>query len=344
MVEKTGLPFPAPTKAAMMIIYRTHTTDPYFNLAIEDYLTATFDGTDIFMLWQNDKSVIIGKNQNAYAEVNKAFAEENGIKVVRRLTGGGAVFHDLGNVNFSFLTAAKEGTQLNYAAFCDPIIRALRKLGIDACLSGRNDILANGLKVSGNAQCVRGGCVLHHGTLLWSADFSDMQGVLNPDPEKLQSKGIRSVSSRVGNLRDIVPEGQVLGKNSTAKDLIAYLESNFDGDIREFSDEQNAAIAHLRDVQYGTWEWNWGKSPAYTVSHKKRFPYGSVCVSLNVAHGVIETAKFSGDFFGAQPVAAAEEALVGCRCEYADVFAKLSDIGACISGASPEEIAALIVG
>ena len=327
-----------------MIIYIAKTTDPYFNLAIEEYLTDTFDGTDIFMLWQNDKSVIIGKNQNTYAEVNKAFAEEKGIKIVRRLTGGGAVFHDLGNVNFTFITRAEEGTALNYSVFCEPIITALSTLGIDACLSGRNDILANGLKISGNAQCVRNGCVLHHGTLLWGADFSYMQGVLHPDPEKLQSKGIKSVASRVGNLRDLIPAGQKLTAASSAADFMRFLGDAFDGDKRDFTPEQTAAIARLRDEKYGTWEWNWGKSPAMTAEHRKRFPFGSVCVSLNVNRGIIESIRFSGDFFGARSVEELETALAGCRCEREDLLAGLQNVGACISGAAPEDIAALILG
>ena len=173
----------------IMISYRTDVTDPYFNLAMEEYLIDTAGDEEIFILWRNEPSVIIGRNQNAFSELDVSFAREHDIKVVRRLTGGGAVFHDLGNINYTFISPDIDGGSLNFARFCEPIVRALRALGLDASLSGRNDILAEGRKVSGTAQCVRSGHVMHHGTLLWDADFSAMAGVLRPDTESLPQRG-----------------------------------------------------------------------------------------------------------------------------------------------------------
>ncbi len=327
-----------------MNVYILKNTIPYVNLATEQYFMDRFDGEDIFMLWQNDSSVIIGKNQNAYAEVNRQFAEEKEIKVARRLTGGGAVFHDLGNVNFSFITKASEETTLNYESFCVPIIGALSKLGIEASLSGRNDILANGLKVSGNAQCRYNGCILHHGTLLWSADFSYMQGVLNPDPEKLKAKGIKSVSSRVGNLRDMLPEGKngALTKNSTALDFIAYLEACIPGNKKELTDKETEEIKRLSEEKFATWEWNWGKSPEFSTVRKKRFTYGSVEISLNADKGIIRSIKIAGDFFGAKDVSGLEDTLVGISLEAEKLRKALCSVSAYISGAEADDIISII--
>jgi len=326
-----------------MIIYRPTKTNPYFNLATEEYLIDIFDGTDIFMLWRNEPCVVIGKNQNAYAEVNRAFAEEKGIKVVRRLTGGGAVFHDLGNVNFTFITKEDETTGINYSVFCEPIIQALKKLGIDASLSGRNDILANGLKVSGNAQCRRNGCILSHGTLLWSADFSYMQGVLNPDPEKLKAKGIKSVSSRVGNIRDMIGDGFALSRSSTSLDFVDYLEKAVPGEKREFDDAALTKIRKLTDEKYSTWEWDYGASPALSTVKKKRFSYGGVEIFLEANHGLIKAINFFGDFFGVKDVSEIENKLIGLKYEKCDLIPALEDIGDYINGSCAEDIAKLIL-
>ena len=193
--------------------------DPYFNLAAEQYLLERRDTAPVFMIWRNSPAVIIGKNQNAYAELNEAFIRENDIKVVRRLTGGGAVFHD---VNYTFISPKQGANALDFARFCAPIIEALCDLGANAVLSGRNDIEIDGRKVSGNAQTVCGDRILHHGTLLWSADLSKLAGALKVDPEKIASKGIKSVRSRVANIRDLI------GSEMSATDFIDYLFSRAD--------------------------------------------------------------------------------------------------------------------
>jgi lipoate-protein ligase A len=173
-------------------------TDPYFNLASEEYLLDTSED-DVFMLWRNSPSVIVGKNQNTWEQIDAAYTEKHGIAVVRRITGGGAVFHDLGNVNFSFVTEADSSKKLNFEKFTDPVVRALSGMGVDARLDGRNDLVAEGFKISGNAECVKTGrtgrqMMLHHGTLLFCADLTRLAAALRVDPEKIKSKGIKSVS------------------------------------------------------------------------------------------------------------------------------------------------------
>lgn len=277
-----------------MKLYKNGRTDPYFNLAAEEYLL-TAEDEPVFMLWQNERSVIIGRNQNAYAEINRGFVEENGIAVVRRLTGGGAVFHDLGNINYTFITKKGDAGALDFARFCAPVIAALSALGVPAELSGRNDMTADGRKFSGNAQCVFNNRVLHHGTILFSADMEYLSGALNADPEKMKSKGIKSVRSRVCNLSEYLP-------GYTAERLKSYLENSVEAEKTSFSAEQTAGIEKLAREKYSTWEWNYGRSKEYENKVKERFPFGSVEVCYTAENGRLTDVRISGDWFGTRPV------------------------------------------
>ena len=321
-----------------MKYYRGISTDPYLNLAAEQFLLDTEEEEEIFLLWRNSRSVILGRNQNAYAEVNLPFVEEHGIPVVRRLTGGGAVFHDLGNLNFTFIVPRARCPELDFARFVLPVAQVLRELGVPAELSGRNDLVADGRKISGNAQCVWRDHVLHHGTLLVSADLSFMNGALRADADKLKSKGIKSVRSRVGNLSEYLP-------GIDAEGLARRLEDHFLGggtaERTDFSEEQRAGIEALAREKYRTWEWNFGVSGTFGRQVKRRFPYGSVELSFSSEHGVLTGVRLSGDFFGIRPVEELESALAGCRLIRSELTARLGEVGQYIHGASPDEIAEL---
>lgn len=338
-----------------MIIYHNDCTNPYENMATEEYLLDSAGKEDIFMLWRNEPAVIIGRNQNAYAEINLETAERKNIKIVRRLTGGGAVFHDLGNLNYTFISSDIEKGTLNFARFCAPIIEALNELGLNAEMSGRNDITVDGVKVSGTAQCVRNGHIMHHGTLLWSADLSDMADVLRPDETKLASKGIKSVQSRVGNISALLQKtydsgrtfGSVQDENilpETADDFRSYLESRFGKNITSFSAGQRNEIRKLADEKYSTWDWNFGKSKEYTQRKKWRFPYGLVEISVTLDRGIINEISIQGDFFGSKSINELEKRLCGTRFTHDEVIKKLSDVGNYIFGAAPDEIEKLIIG
>ena len=319
-----------------MIIIQNKSTDPYFNLAAEQYLIDNCD-EDVFMLWRNEKTVVIGNNQNAYAEVDREYADTHGITVSRRLTGGGAVFHDLGNVNFSFIIPS-DGKGIDFKRYTAPIIETLKKMGLSAELSGRNDILIDGKKVSGNAQCVRNGKVLHHGTLLYSADLSKVAGVLRVDPAKLQSKGIKSVQSRVANIKEL------MDTDMDVLDFMTAIEADFEGTKRGFTDTELSEITKLRDEKFATWDWIWGRSKAYTLTVRERYPYGSVEASVNTDHGIIKEVKLTGDFFGVGDITELTDSLAGLRYDYATVLAHLSkyDIQRYIFGASAEDISKLL--
>lgn len=318
----------------MKIIKQT-STDPYFNLATEQYILETMT-EPTFMLWRNEPCVVIGRNQNAYGEINIEYTKEKNIKVSRRLTGGGAVFHDLGNVNFSFFDKSREENTLDFKGFTAPIIKALCDMGLNAELSGRNDITVNGYKVSGNAQCVYNGNILSHGCILYNADLSFVAGALNVDKEKLKSKGIDSVRSRVTNIADL------LENPMSTVDFISYLESYVDGEIYTFTDREIAEINKLNAEKYATWDWIWGRSKEYSTVNKERFPFGSVEVSLSVNNGIINDISFTGDYFSFKDVSELEKSMLGIRYDYDEILKAVFDCGEYFSNSNPEQIAKLI--
>ena len=334
----------------MKIYYNPH-TDPYFNLASEEYLLDNTDG-EIFMLWRNEPAVIIGRSQNAYAELNAPFIREHGIKVVRRLTGGGAVFHDLGNVNFTYIVPRGGAAALDFARFTNPVITALRKLGVPAELSGRNDIVAvsdgETRKISGNAQCIRPAVymrgektdkILHHGTLLYSADMSRLVGALNVDPEKIMSKGIKSVRSRVANINGYLLEEY---KDMDAGGFMAYMQCETPGEGVCFTSSDTAEIEKLSKEKYSSWEYTYGVSRQYSAEKKKYFEFGTVEVGLDADGGIIRDISIRGDFFGVRDVCELCDRLRGEKLDYVALTAALNGVGDYIMGAAPSEIAELI--
>ncbi|MBQ8769043.1 MAG: lipoate--protein ligase [Oscillospiraceae bacterium] len=287
----------------------TGSTDPAYNLAFEEYVQTHRRTGNYLILWQNRNAVIIGRNQNAEEEINAAFVKAHGIKVIRRNTGGGAVYHDMGNLNYSFITDAADISQRSAQPFTEPVVRALKALGLDAEASGRNDILIDGRKVSGTAQHLIRGRILHHGTLLFESNPEMIAGALNPDPTKFQSKSIKSVRSRVGNIRSLLRADMML------QAFWDYLKTALTADGIEptsLSNEELAEIEKLQKEKYDTWDWNFGRSPKYQRKCKKRFGGGSLEISLSVADGCIQDIRILGDFLGLTPVEPLEDALKGC--------------------------------
>lgn len=340
-----------------MKLYINKSTDPYFNLATEEYLIKNAKD-DIIMLWRNSPSVIIGKNQNAYAEINFDFVREHDIKVVRRLTGGGAVFHDLGNVNYTFISPPNgvlaDGVRqggLDFAHFSRPIISALNAIGLNAALSGRNDIVVSTedgeRKISGNAQCVLDEVTMHHGTLLFSAQMERLTGALNVNTDKLKSKGIASVRSRVANILDLLsPDIQ---KNiSDVERFVEFLKkrlsSEFGIECETLSSEVIRDIEVLVREKYCTDDWNLHRFGNFSTTVSRRFSYGTVEVHLNVAEGRISEVEFGGDFFGAVDVSTLSEALVGVEYAREAVDGTLckTDVSKAISGATASDITNLL--
>ncbi len=316
---------------------RLHTTSPYYNLAVEEYLLKeTTD--DVFMLWQNSPSVIIGKNQNAYAEADLAYAKENRINIARRITGGGAVFHDEGNVNYTFITSKSKAGSLDYEYFTRPIVDALASLGLDCALSGRNDLECDGKKISGNAQFSTKDRILHHGTLLFDANVDIMSRVLKVDKEKLEYKAVKSHKSRVANIASL------LKSNIGVTDFIDKIESFVIEKIGadRTSPPQNEKIDALCERNLGD-EWILsGKRflTSYTVSRRKKYPFGIVNINMILNADVIEEIMISGDFFEKAPIEELEALLRGKKVSFVDDI----DVSEYIANMSSQEFRDLIIG
>jgi len=301
------------------------TTDPAYNLAAEQHV---FDALPrdraYFMLWQNDNAIIIGKHQNTLAEINEAFVRAHGIRVVRRLSGGGAVYHDLGNLNFTFITDADEDGQLNFRLFCLPVVRALAAFGVRAEINGRNDISIEGQKFSGNAQYRREGRVMHHGTILFDSDLGVVAQALRVDPEKMRSKGVQSVRSRVTNVRPHLPQDATLDEFRAG--LLRSVLAETPGEAYPLSDADRAAIETLREMRYATYEWNYGASPRGTLHKKRRIDgCGTVEAFLTVERGVITEIGFRGDFFSAEEPETLAPRFLGLRPERESYERALAD-------------------
>lgn len=312
----------------MLFVDNKGINNPQINLAIEEYILKHLDINESYLLFYiNEPSIIIGRNQNTIEEINTEYVEENGVKVVRRMSGGGAVYHDLGNLNYSFITK-DEGNSLqdNFKKFTGPVIHALRKLGANAALMGRNDIEIDGKKVSGTAQYATGGRMYTHGTLLLNTNLDNVGKALKPKKEKIESKGVKSVRARVGNISEFIDQ------QMTVKEFRQYiLKSVFaeEGtEIQEYvlTDTDWKKIHEISQNKYQTWEWNYGKSPKFNIQNSRRFPAGTIDIRLDVEKGIIQNAKIYGDFFGWGNVAEIEEVLKNVRYEKTALAEALQEV------------------
>lgn len=325
----------------MIFVDNQDTYDPRVNLAIEEYLLRHFKTEDdILLFYINEPSIIIGHNQNTLEEINQAYVEQYGIHVVRRLSGGGAVYHDLGNLNFSFITPYSPGDFRNFAKFTQPVIATLQKMGVPAELGGRNDILVEGRKISGNAQYHANNRLVTHGTLLLSTNLEHLVAALNVKAEKINSKGIKSVRSRVANISEYLAEPM---------DITVFrrclLESLFDTGtgIPEYALAETdwQKIREIAGQRYFTWEWNFGRSPDFNVQKVQRFDFGQVDARIQVSRGEIVSIRFTGDFQSPDDVLDLESRLAGVRYDPGSIQAALDgvDLNAYFPGIPPAELA-----
>ena len=287
-------------------------TEPYFNLAAEEYLLKGCD-EPVFRLWRNAPSVIIGRYQNAVAEINRPWMEEHNIPVVRRLSGGGAVFHDLGNINYTFIDTRRQGedTSAMFRRFTAPIVSALRAIGVDAALEGRNDLLIDGRKFSGNAIAVHRDRVLQHGTLLFNSSISNLSLALKNRPEKFAGKGVKSTAARVTNIAEHLP-GALKGMD--VEEMMEYLMGCIAPNAQVlscYSEEEMEIINGLMESRYATTQWNYGKSPAYTYHNSVKLSCGLLDIYLRVENGIIIGCTIMGDYFFLRPTEELSELFIG---------------------------------
>lgn len=328
----------------MLFIDNDHVHDPRVNLALEEYVIRhVAPEEEILLFYINEPSIIIGRNQNTIEEINVDYVEANDIHVVRRLSGGGAVYHDLGNLNFSFIAPNAPGNFQNFQKFTQPVIDVLKSMGVPAELSGRNDILVNGQKISGNAQYVSGPRMVSHGTLLWQTDLSRVGEALRPKQAKFESKGIKSVRSRVANITEFMPAGH--------PDIMAFRQAIIEGvfgggTVAEYKLKARDwdAIGTLAQERYASWDWNYGRSPAFDLKRETRYAGGTIEALLNVRKGRIEDLKFFGDFFGQRDVAELVSALKGVSYQPEAILVALESlrIGDYFINYSAQELVSLL--
>lgn len=328
----------------MRLLSAPLTTDPAFNLALEEWSLLNLDLSEShLLLYVNRPSVIIGKHQNTIEEIDADFIDEHAITVVRRISGGGAVYHDLGNLSFSVLTRYTPQRFNNYREFTGPVVSALRDLGVPAELTGRNDIVVGGRKVSGNAQVVRGERMFSHGTLLLDSSLDDVTRALRPKPGKIESKGIQSIRSRVANISEFLSRPMPMNEFRAAL-LERLFPDHTEPPARAFTAAELEAVRELADRKYRTWEWNYGESPPFNLQRMHRFPIGEIDVRLQVEDGFIKAARLFGDYFAKRDMAQLEAALVGRRYERGEIRRALdeAEIGEYLDGVSGDELARVV--
>lgn len=321
--------------------------DPHYNLAMEEYLLKELETPDDYlMLWQNQPAVIVGRNQNTWDEVDPNFIREKNVAVVRRLTGGGAVYHDLGNLNFTFILKNEQGVSYDFNRFLLPVVEVLNGLGLNAETDGRNDIIVQGKKVSGNSQYRYLDRILHHGTLMFNVNLDDLAHSLNVCSEKIASKGVVSVRSRVTNISEHLSQPLTMDE---FKHVVTWaILKRFGGSNRsEFNlaADDHRRVVELTEKKYRTWNWNYGASPPYTIRRSRRYEWGKLDIRLDVSRGIILGCKIYGDFFGKGDLSLLEELLENLPYREDDLRRALAgaDLSAVINGLDETTLLKLLV-
>lgn len=303
---------------------RNDCTDPYYNMAFDEYCLESLPVDEpVFYLWQNRPSVILGYNQEVNTEVNLDYLKEKDIALVRRVTGGGAVYHDLGNLNYT-IVGRSEDLERDYPHYAGLMMQALQSIGVPAALSGRNDILVEGRKVSGFAKRVCKDRLMVHGTLMYDVDLEVLTQVLCPPESKLMSKGIASVRSRVANLKKYLPE--LTDIQMFGHQLEDSLSNHYEDTEYKLSEVDKRYIRRLAEEKFARWDWIYGRSPRATLVQSARLACGTVEVNLTIKENRIDSCRFGGDFIGNLPVSELEKSLKGVPYERTSVRNALSDM------------------
>ena len=327
-----------------MLYLESPTRDPYFNLALEEYLFEELGRSrPCFMLWQNDNTIVVGKYQNTAEEINQAFVDAHHIRVARRLSGGGAVYHDKGNLNFTFVVDQGSNPAFNFKIFVQPVVEALARFGVHAEFTGRNDLTIDGMKFSGNAQYARHGRLLHHGCIMLDSNLTSVADALRVKEAKFDSKAVKSVRSRVTTINAHAPAPISMADFKGALRACAMAS----GELEPYAltEADVLAVQKLRDEKYATWAWNYGFSPPYDMVRERKFPAGLVTAHLSAEGGKIKAVRLYGDFFGSGELGELESAMAGLPLDgrLAEALEALH-VEHYMSGITAAELAALLRG
>ena len=326
-----------------MFYLESPSRDPYFNLALEEYVFERMDKSkSYFLLWQNDNTIVVGKYQNTAEEIDQAYVDAHHIRVARRLSGGGAVYHDKGNLNFTFIVDRADAPGLNFKIFVEPVIRALARFGVHAAFTGRNDLTIDGMKFSGNAQYARRGRLLHHGCIMLDSNLTSVADALRVKEAKFDSKAVKSVRSRVTTINAHAPAPISMEDFKGALKECAMASGELEPCT--LTEADLAAIRKLRDEKYATWAWNYGFSPAYDMRREMKFPAGLVTAHLSAEGGKIKAVRFYGDFFGGE-LGELEGAMAGLPLDgHLTEALEALRVGDYMSGITAEELSRLLRG
>ncbi|WP_435310115.1 lipoate--protein ligase [Sebaldella termitidis] len=320
--------------------------NPRYNLALEEYVLKNLDG-EYFFLWQNEPTIVIGKHQNTISEINLDYVEKKGIHVVRRMSGGGAVYHDLGNINFSFIQEKKDLADFDFSFFTRPIIDLLGELGIKAEFNSRNDLAIDGKKFSGNAQYIFKKKILHHGTLLFNSEMEELVNSLKVSKDKIESKGLKSIKSRVANIKDHIGKDSKIKEVSDFKDALFEHMKNRMEEFEEYvlTENDKKEIEKLKKEKYDKWEWNYGESPEADIHRQRKYTAGKVESYIKLKDGLIENIKLYGDFFSSREIEDLESGLKGKKYMINEIaeYLKTVNVSEYFSGFSEEEILDVII-
>jgi lipoate-protein ligase A len=323
----------------MLCIISDH-TDPYFNLASEEVLLKARE-EEMFLLYRNRPSVVVGKHQNTLAEINLPFVMKHGILVARRISGGGTVFHDLGNLNYAFITTGKEGDLVDYRRYTLPLIEAMKRVGLDVKLGERHELLLGGKKISGTASHVYKNRVLHHGTLLFASEMEKLTSALRTKPEHFEDRAVKSVRSEVTNIADHLADRMDIG--DFQKMIYRHILDTIDGAVSyHYSQKDLSEINRLKHSKFSSWEWNFGYSPKYQFNKLLRSGASAITLHMNVDRGVIREVSIEGDFSGTGEIRTLEELLTGTLHDPGILRLRLSGIRVAdyIEGLGNEELLA----
>lgn len=307
-----------------MIYINSNSTSPYFNFALEEYLMTYKDLEDdeIFLFWRTNPTVMIGRYQNTYCEINEKYVKENNINVVRRNSGGGTIYTDIGAWQFTFIEKKHKENGISFDKFTTPIVQALRQQNIDAYFNSRNDLLIGNKKFSGNAQYRKDDVMLHHGSILFNTDIKAMVESITVAEDKIIAKGIKSVRERVINI------SEVMDKSITSEDFKDIMLKSLlkDSKIYTLTDEDIEAVNKIKKEKFESWYWNYGKNPVFNINRWKRFDGGRVDFKLDIKKGIIKDCVIEGDFFLSGDIYKVEKAFINCKYEKDEIYKLLGTL------------------